>query len=134
MFLLIWTLSSLFSFQTFSHFPISPFYADCHSGRGILFYHSWRIWHALNYIFLGSYVLKYFIELKSVNPKNSVFLSLYICHNFHLQIFPTSFVIVYLQVFFNIHISLNFWATTMLKRNFGKLILSTFIWLQFHRH
>ena len=28
----------------------SFFYADCHSGRGILFYPLWKTWHALNYI------------------------------------------------------------------------------------
>ena len=97
------------------------FYADCHSGRGILFYPPWKTWHALNYVFWGSYVLKYFIELKSINTKNSVFFSIYIyifmyiCHNFHLQIFPTSFCTSFVPSFLKIHISLNFRATIKLK-------------------
>ena len=69
------------------------------------------------FVFKGSFVLKYFIELKSVNPKNSVFLSLslsiyiYICHNFHINILPASFLTShtsFVPSFLKIHISFNF--------------------------
>ena len=44
--------------------------------RHIVFVVFWKNWHALKNDFYVSYVLKYFIELKSVDPKFSVYMSL----------------------------------------------------------
>ena len=60
--------------------------------------------HHQKCVFQGSYVLKYFIELKSVNPKNSVFLSLSLSIYISVIIFTfkfslQAFVHVYVQVF-----------------------------------
>ena len=81
------------------------------------------------FVFKGSFVLKYFIELKSVNPKNSVCLSLsiYICHNFDVQIFGTSFSACFVPSFLKIHNSLNFRATTILKT-----VLESLFWVLSH--
>ena len=71
--------------------------------RHIVLAVSQKTCHHLKIVFDGSYVLKHSIELKSINPKNSVCLSLslyiyiYICHNFQVNIFPAGFVQSFLK-------------------------------------
>ena len=94
--------------------------------RHIIFLVSSKTWNALKYVFHAFLYLKYFIELKFINLKNSVCFSLYIS-----VIGPRSccLVRVFGPSFWKIHISFVFW-----RRKNLKTVLESIFWKLFSVH
>ena len=89
--------------------------------RHIVFTVSSKNWHVLKSVFYGFLGLIYFIELKSINPKNSLCVSL----SLSIYLFQVK-VKVFCPSFLKCHIFLSFWSTNNLKT-----VLESFFWKLF---